>query len=1168
MQQESFGWRGSNWSSCAQLLARQQTNQTQVSAANEQLMPLTFQMAGASATAIDFGRRRRTSCISSIICCQSWLLLSSFLLLIFASFSPIATGVVRAQENSPLLFSDSSSSPSSSSSSSSSSFRSYEVNTEIRGNNAPRFEFTLYNATVTEETTDTEFVIQVTAHDADLSDDEATEFITYTLADASGKFIPSNHLPFRIDRSGIIWTTGRIDREEQPNFLLEVTASDELGFTGTTKVNISIEDKNDNPPRFTRLFSANVSESAPRGTFVIQVTSSDRDTDPANNEATYSLLNFNDQFEIESHTGKIYTTGSLDRESKDEYLLVVSTNDSSWRAQTTVTITIDDENDSPPRFERPVYEFRKSVASNDMRVGSVKATDADAGPNGEVTYQLKDHSDIWALNVMTGEITIKLTAMDEFTRQSMTQHTLIVIASDHGSPPLATQAIVTITVLPDDANLEVYTKDMIIPIPVNLPNDTVIHSLRSPALLLTGPGPILHSIGNKLVYGGEGMARVGGKFVYSVKSILDEFNITLVIVNPNLAAPKFEQKKYQIMVPESRNTSELLAHFSATDEDTDDFNRNVAYQYQIVEVKWNERAIEYYESMIGITINNIRSHSYDQIEEYFKDKPVFNLITDPFTMDADSGALYLKNQLDYELVVSYRLQVIAKDGAWFNRQNTSAFVLIHVTDVNDNRPVFTNLDDISTGMEVYENNLVGHIVGDVRAVDFDSLPNSQITFEIENIFDFQNFSISAKTGQIQALTSFDFEKKSEYTLSVIARNDNQLKSFARLKIRVKDINEYDGRTTDPISFGVIVIVMFFIILFLVISTSFFLFKQKKKELPSPPIYGPPSQLNLTMPRKLPTSNLTLPLSLKDPHSNAYPNSMLTLTSPCNGPTLPVASSRLTSMGPINSQPLPPVSSVHSSIVVPSSATVAMVRNSSHLVNSSVSVPSSAATAATTTASVTSPDVIDGPVTGKPTSVSTSSRLLPGQTGGPNFALSPSSDNYSEILVAAEHYDLENASSIAPSDIDLAYRFKGYHHQHPPPRIPSANGSLHSHHHHHPHPHHHLSHHHMMLSGPHHLDNSKPDHRHVPLARLSPSVSELTAPRILTLQDLSPASVPVSPPNTKLATPSKMRNTAMSRTMSSADSSDEEGVDSFTSSEYGEAYKMDRNDKAMFQPRVW
>ena len=1114
-------------------------------------------MAGASATASDFGRRR-TSCISSsFIVCQSWLLFSSFFLLILAPFSPIATGA-RAQETSSLLSSDSSPSASSS------SFRSYEVNTEIRGNNAPRFEFTLYNATVTEETTDTEFVIQVTAHDADLSDDEATEFITYTLADASGKFIPSNHLPFRIDRSGIIWTTGRIDREEQASFLLEVTASDELGFTGTTKVNISIEDKNDNPPRFTRLFSANVSESAPRGTFVIQVTSSDRDTDPANNEATYSLLNFNDQFEIESHTGKIYTTGSLDRESKDEYLLVVSTNDSSWRAQTTVTITIDDENDSPPRFERPVYEFRKSVASNDMRVGSVKATDADVGPNGEVTYQLKDHSDIWALNVMTGEITIKLTAMDEFTRQSMTQHTLIVVASDHGSPPLATQALVTITVLPDDANLQVYTKDMIIPVPVNLPNDTVITSLHSPVLLLTGPGSMLYSIGNKLIYGGEAVARVGGKFVYSVKSILDEFNITLVIVNPNVAAPKFEQKKYQIMVPESRNTSELLAHFSATDEDTDDFNRNVAYEYQVVEVKWNERAIEYYQSMIGVTINNIASHSYDQIEEYFRGKPVFSLITDPFTMDADSGALYLKNQLDYELVVSYRLEVIAKDGAWFNRQNTSAFVLIHVTDVNDNRPVFTNLDDISNGMEVYENNLVGHIVGDVRAVDFDSLPNSQITFEIENIFDFHNFSISAKTGQIQALTSFDFEKKSEYTLSVIARNDNQLKSFARLKIRVKDINEYDGRTTDPISFGVIVIIMFFIILFLVISTSFFLFKQKKKELPSPPIYGPPSQLNLTMPRKLPTSNLTLPLSLKDPHSNAYPNSMLTLTS-CNGLTLPVASSRLTSMGPINSQPLPPVSSVHSSIVLPSSATVAMVRNSSHLLNSSVSVSSSTVT---TTASVTSPDVIDA-VTGKSTSASTSSRLLPSQTGGPNFALSPSSDNYSEILVAAQHYNLENASSITPSEIDLTYTFKGYHHQHPPPRIPSVNGSLHSYHHRHPHPHphHHLSHHHMMLSGPHHLDNSKPDHRHVPLARLSPSVSELTAPRILTLQDLSPASVPVSPPNTKLATPSKMRNSAMSRTMS-ADSSDEEGVDSFTSSEYGEAYKMDRNEKAMFQSRVW
>ena len=106
------------------------------------------------------------------------------------------------------------------------------------------------------------------------------------------------------------------------------------------------------------------------------------------------------------------------------------------------------------------------------------------------------------------------------------------------------------------------------------------------------------------------------------------------------------------------------------------------------------------------------------------------------------------------------------------------------------------------------------------------------------------------------------------------------------------------------------------------------------------------------------------------------------------------------------------------------------------------------------------------------------------------------DNYSNILASAEHYDLENASSIAPSDIDIVYHYKGYrnrdrinmHH------LNSQTSKGHPHHHHH----------------------------HAPLSRLSPSVSELSSahPHILTLQDLresqtnagnSLASLPLPPP---------------------------------------------------------
>ena len=122
--------------------------------------------------------------------------------------------------------------------------------------------------------------------------------------------------------------------------------------------------------------------------------------------------------------------------------------------------------------------------------------------------------------------------------------------------------------------------------------------------------------------------------------------------------------------------------------------------------------------------------------------------------------------------------------------------------------------------------------------------------------------------------------------------------------------------------------------------------------------------------------------------------------------------------------------------------------------------------------------------------------------------------------APEHYDLENASSIAPSDIDIVYHYKGYRDGNirkykTNPHVPS----YHKHNHRHsPHsfasPPHRESPRNMLRSSPAPgLPGGPPGPprespgvlkmQSTPLARLSPS-SELSqqTPRILTLQDLS------------------------------------------------------------------
>lgn len=621
--------------------------------------------------------------------------------------------------------------------------------------------------------------------------------------------------------------------------------------------------------------------------------------------------------------------------------------------------------------------------------------------------------------------------------------------------------------------------------------------------------------------------------------------------------------RYPFFYPENTNVSELLVPFSAIDSGGQEFNHNITYSFRVKDVTWNERAVDYFERNVSeLPLTSNGQWTNEQIQEYFAGKEVFPYIWNPFRMDSDSGTLYLQSQLDYELIVSYQLEVVTTDkeisseNQVVSSRNATAYVFIHVTDVNDNRPLFVNINDIERGMEVYENNLIGHIVGEVRAVDFDSLPNSQITFIIEPVLDYQNFTISAKTGQIQALDSFDFEKKSEYAIKITAKNDDFTNSSLILKIRVKDINEWiDGRTPDAISFGIVTTIVFFVVLMIIISTSFILVhKQKEKDKKKKDIrvnsnhgvggYGGhvPSSSMLSVPRKMPTSSLPPTMkdlrnmSLKPTATPAHLSFRASLHSSSVSHVVPPrgvhnhSNSNITST--FNHQLR---STQYSSNTAGMNAPSPDVVEQQHQQKQQVSISHSQA-------HPTHPHTLPPPAT-----VCMQSARVPPAPPSSSFATSNGCDNYSEIL-ANEPFDLENASSIAPSDIDLAFRFKGYH-----PRMPPVP----------PHPPHPSS----MTS------DAKPDHRHVPLARLSPSVSELTAPRILTLQDLSPsqAGLPSKVHHSVQKMPCHSRRpvTGMSTVSSDEDDDGANTVDSFTSSEYEDTYQLKSNrGGGVYDRGVW
>lgn len=225
--------------------------------------------------------------------------------------------------------------------------RSRRTRREMR-NAAPTFSKSLFIVSVPEEQDKGYVVTTMSA-----SDPEGTE-IMYSM---SAVLDARSQSMFSIDPvSGVVISTSRLDREYMDVHYLRITAVDSgmPARTGTTTLQINVNDENDHHPAFEQsAYHASIRESVPIGTTVLTVRATDQDTGP-NAALEYSILNptgSNEVFRIDSHTGMITTRGALDRESVPSYSLIVQASDlgplpSRKNSQTTVDIAVVDDSES------------------------------------------------------------------------------------------------------------------------------------------------------------------------------------------------------------------------------------------------------------------------------------------------------------------------------------------------------------------------------------------------------------------------------------------------------------------------------------------------------------------------------------------------------------------------------------------------------------------------------------------------------------------------------------------------------------------------------------------------------------------------------------------------------------------------------------------------------
>ncbi|XP_029111354.1 protocadherin Fat 4-like [Scleropages formosus] len=153
-----------------------------------------------------------------------------------------------------------------------------------------------------------------------------------------------------------------------------------------------------------------------------------------------------------------------------------------------------------------------------------------------------------------------------------------------------------------------------------------------------------------------------------------------------------------------------------------------------------------------------------------------------------SGAICLQGELDKERVSSYALTIQVSDCALSvnSRLTSSAYVTIHIEDVNDNAPYFLSAETV----HISEDTLPHTMVMVVQAMDRDSGSNGHITYELENPSS-NVLSINSTSGTVYLEKPLDRENTDMFVVLLTARDKGtpQLSTFMNLTVVVDDAND-------------------------------------------------------------------------------------------------------------------------------------------------------------------------------------------------------------------------------------------------------------------------------------------------------------------------------------------------------------------------------------------
>ncbi|MEZ6122627.1 MAG: DUF2341 domain-containing protein [Planctomycetaceae bacterium] len=555
-------------------------------------------------------------------------------------------------------------------------------------------------------------------------------------------------------------TPSAIDYETLTGYTLNITVSDGVHTSAAQTVTVSVTDQNDNTPVITAGQSFSVSETATAGASVGTVSATDSDTGTTFSNWTITGGNTGNAFGINATTGQITvaTPSAIDYETLTSFTLTVTASDGvHTSAAQSVTVSVTDQNDSSPVITAGQTFSVSETATSGTSVGSVSATDGDAGTTfSNWTITGGNTGNAFAINATTGQITVATPSAIDY--ETLTGYTLNITVSD-GVHTSAAQSV-TVSVTDQNDNLPVITAGQIFGVSEAATAGSVVGVVQA-----TDPDSGT-TFSDWAITGGN------ADNIFAINASTGQITVN------DPAALDYETSTSHVLQLTVSDGTQTSAARSITINVTDvNDNTPVITPSQTFTVAEN--------SAVGTSLGTAVATDSDSNTVLSNWTITGGTAVGVLQVNSTTGEITVANSaaLDFETIQSLTMTVTVTDGV-----NISAAwsTTVTITDVNDELPVITGAQSFS----VSESAGNGTAIGNVQATDADAGTVFQqwtiVSGNTNGVWE-----IDANTGDLSVANSagLDFETQTVWTLQL--RVSDGAHTSATETVTISVLNEND-----------------------------------------------------------------------------------------------------------------------------------------------------------------------------------------------------------------------------------------------------------------------------------------------------------------------------------------------------------------------------------------